>query len=240
MPAGVRWQASPSAAERARTVLVAASGAAVTSLASRPVSLPVWLSEQEGRLLLRPVTEQDLPPAGAAAAACPRAVVEVADVAPVPLRDRIRARVRLTATLVRDETDAAQPTWHCLPERVFLDEGGLTRRVPLADLRHARPDPFALVEGALLGHLDAAHDDEVQTLARLLEPGLNRGALRLRPVRLDHRGLVLRVEYAERSRDVRLAFPAAVSTPEQMSRALRALLTRARDRPGDRPATRRG
>jgi Protein of unknown function (DUF2470) len=166
-------------------------------------------------------------------AAFRRAALEVSDVAPVPMRERIRARVRVTGTLLRDET-AGQTTWHLLPEQVLLDEHASTQAVGLSDLHSARPDPFALVEAALLGHLDAAHHDELQTLGRLLEPGMTGQPRRLRPLRLDRHGLVLRVEYARSSRDVRLAFPATVDTPEQMSRALQEMLTRARARPDAR------
>jgi Protein of unknown function (DUF2470) len=228
MQAGLRRHASVSAAERVRTVLVAAGGAALTSLDARSTSVHVWLGEHEGRWLLRPLTEPDplLDPPGTPAFR--RAVLEVADAAPVPLRQRIRARVRLTGTLARDETAAAQPTWRLLPEQVLLDEHDSTHEVCLSDLHDARPDPFALVEGVLLGHLDTAHHDEVQTLGRLLEPHLTARAPRLRPARLDRHGLVLRVEYAGHSLDARLAFPAPVGTPEQMRRSLHELLTRAR------------
>ena len=220
--------APTSPAERARSVLTAAGTAAVTALGAQRTCIPVWAMEHDGHLVLRPVEPSTVPRGLGHVRGAQPTEVEVADAAPVPAPDRVRARVRIVGSLVRDEADA-RLRWRCLPEEVFLDEGGTTRPVGLGALREARPDPLALVEGVMPAHLDSAHPDAVADLARLVDVRLLQGVTRVRPLRLDRHGLVLRLEYAGSARDVRVDFAAPVETPDGLTAAMRTLLVRARD-----------
>lgn len=217
-----------STAERARSVLTVAGSAAVTALGAQRTCIPVWAREHGGHLVLRPI-ETSTVPRGVGHVREPQPTeVEVADAAPVPAPDRVRARVRIVGSLVRDEVDA-RLRWRCLPDEIFLDEGGTTRQVGLDDLLEARPDPLALVEGIMLAHLDAVHPDTVAELARLVDVRLLQGVARVRPLRLDRHGLVLRLDYPSTVREVRVDFAAPVETPDDLTAAMQPLLVRARD-----------
>lgn len=116
---------------------------------------------------------------------------------------------------------------HHPAEEVCLEEGGETLQVPLGALLSARPDPLAHVEGAILAHVDTAHPDASGLLARLLQPELLQGVVRVRPWRLDQHGMVLRLTYARGSRDVRLYISGTATEPDALDAAMRSLLNRA-------------
>lgn len=226
-------------AERVRTVLAAASSAAVTSETSGKASVPMWVREEGCRLSLWPTTDDPAVTQRMSDVRVPLpALVEVADVAPVPLRERIRARVHIFGTMLRAELESS-PMWHCIPESVFMIEDGALQQVPLRALADAHPDPFALAEAAYLGHLDAEHHDSVAELGELVDDGLMHDVQRFRPLRLDRHGVVLRLEYTDFHRDVRLAFPEPVRNPQQLANELQTLLARARDTRHRRRAVRR-
>ncbi len=98
------WTAAPSVAERARSVLAAAWSCAVTAEGGREELLGAHSVSADGRVLLHVPEDSAL----LAAAICaprgePSAVLEFADVAPVPVRRRIRTRLWMAGWFVVGE-----------------------------------------------------------------------------------------------------------------------------------------
>lgn len=125
------------------------------------------------------------------------------------------------------------PAWTATTRRsrwepTSLLENGDTLAVPLRPLLAARPDPFAQVEGAFLAHWDNAHPEGLSLVARLVPPEQLFGVVRVKPLRLDRHGSVLRLRYARGHRDTRVRFPTPVTTPRALTLALHALLQQAR------------
>lgn len=154
-------------------------------------------------------------------------VVEVADVAPLPVADRVRARVRLHghAEPAPDRPGAIR----LRVAAVELEENGSRTPVCPGDLRVAQPDPIATGEGAFLCHLVTDHADLVRTLTRLVDREALDGALRAVPLAVDRTGLTMRVEYGRGHRDVLLAFAEPATCFDEIRTGLGDLAIRARD-----------
>ncbi|WP_431875277.1 DUF2470 domain-containing protein [Amycolatopsis sacchari] len=169
---------------------------------------------------------------------------ELADHAPVDLREPVRGLVWITGWL-RPLADAAARARvvaiaETRPDPRLLDVGhgaSLLRLTPasivLADAEGthslrphmfsaASPDPFAHYETQWLRHLETEHADVVGQLARHVPEELRGG--RIRPLGLDRFGLRLRVEADSGDHDVRLAFSRPVTDPAQLSGEIRRLL----------------
>jgi hypothetical protein len=223
------------AAERARTVLATASSAGVTPAGQDEPTVSVWLTEHDGRLMVQATGERCSAALQEATRSPHPCDLEVADVAPLPLRSRIRARMRLQGSLL-----AAEPhmglLWHFLPDQAWLDLDEKTCRVGLTALGEARPDPFARFEPGLLAHLESAHADVLAELVRRADPRVAEGVARVRPLMLNRYGLALRIEYARDHRDIHVPFPDPVDTGQGLTYAMRALVanvtrgSRGRDR----------
>ncbi|WP_330186290.1 DUF2470 domain-containing protein [Dactylosporangium sp. AC04546] len=97
-----------------------------------------------------------------------------------------------------------------------------------AAFANATPDPLAEHEADLLCHLLSAHPDAVERLSRLIPPHHLHGVRRILPVRMDRFGLVLRLEFASRARDVQLAFTSPVKHASEAGDRMQELLARAR------------
>ena len=149
-------------------------------------------------------------------------VLEISDPAPVPVRDRVRARVRL----VGEAAWCNEPAQgiHLQPTSAHFETGGGTVAVDPVDLWRAAPDPLALAEAGLLGHLDSCHPETMHMLARLIPDEFRARAHRIAPVALDRGGIVLRVEHSSGHIDVRLAFDRDVTDPSEAADAMAALL----------------
>ncbi|CAM5305847.1 hypothetical protein SFUMM280S_10745 [Streptomyces fumanus] len=176
---GQTWAAAPAAAERARSVLAAAWSCAVTSEAGREEFTGAHSVTGDGRVLLRVPEDSALP----AAAICaprgePSAVLEFADVAPVPVRSRIRARLWLAGRLTAGE---GHLVFH--PTRLVLRQSAGAVVVDREEFAAAAPDPLATAEAHLLTHLADRHGDAVERLTRLVDPASLHGAVRVRPLR---------------------------------------------------------
>lgn len=201
------------AAERARNVLSRALSAQVSWLDEAEPSAPTETTSvvldrpDSGRPPLRPV------------------VVEVADVAPLPVADRVRARVRLYghADPLPDRPGAIR----LRAVRVELEEPELRTPIAPDELRAAEPDPVASREGAFLCHLAHDHRELVGVLTRLIDREVLDGARRAVPLALDRHGLVFRVEYRRGHRDVLLAFPTPAASFDELRAGLRELALRA-------------
>ncbi|MET7573692.1 DUF2470 domain-containing protein [Streptomyces sp. NPDC005492] len=217
------WTAAPAAAERARSVLAAAWSCAVTAEGGREEFVGAHSVDDEGRVLLQVPEDSAL----LAAAICaprgePSAVLEFADVAPVPVRNRIRARLWLAGWFVPEEGQLAFRA-----TRVVLRPPSGAVVVDLDEFAAAEPDPLALAEAQLLTHLADCHSDAVERLTRLVEPDSLHGAVRVQPLAVDRHGLTLRIERARAQGDVRLPFHTPADTVDQLTERMHVLLTQA-------------
>lgn len=149
------------------------------------------------------------------------AIVELADPAPLAVRMRIRARVRIHGHAAFDgEPLRMRP----LSMQLLVD--GRTIPVDLDELRATEPDPFAGVEAQLLSHLATGHPAELAALRRLLPAELRSG--RVTPLALDAAALTLRAELGTTWRDVRLEFASPARSGEEIRVALATLVESAR------------
>lgn len=217
------WTAVPAAAERARSVLAAAWSCAVTAEGAREEFVGAHSVDDDGRVLLQVPEDSAL----LAAAICaprgePSAVLEFADVAPVPVRNRIRARLWLAGWFVPEEGQLAFRA-----TRVVLRPPTGAVVIDLDEFAAAEPDPLALAEAQLLTHLADCHSDAVERLTRLVEPDSLHGAVRVQPLAVDRHGLTLRIERARAHGDVRLPFHAPADTVSHLTERMHVLLTQA-------------
>ncbi|MEU1852364.1 DUF2470 domain-containing protein [Streptomyces sp. NPDC019990] len=217
------WTAAPAAAERARSVLAAAWSCSVTAEGTREELVGAHTVTEDGRVLV------DVPEDSAllAAAICaprgePSAVLEFADVAPVPLRNRIRARLWLAG---RFAVDGDRLDFR--PTRVVLRQPSGAVVVDLDEFAAAVPDPLTTAEARLLTHLADCHADAVERLTRLVDSDSLNGAVRVQPLAVDRHGLTLRIERARAHGDVRLAFHAPADDVARLSERMHALLRQA-------------
>lgn len=170
------------------------------------------------------------------------AMLELADHAPVDLREPVRALLWITGRLrlpdpatarsvalqvadVRPHPDLLQlghgATLVVLDpgSAVLSDAEGCAALAPV-ELAAARPDPFCRYEQHWLAHLDEAHPEVLAALARHLPPALHplRGA-RIRPLGVDRYGLRLRIEAPGTpgtDHDVRLAWRDTATTRHEL------------------------
>ncbi|OUD04119.1 DUF2470 domain-containing protein [Streptomyces swartbergensis] len=217
------WTAAPAAAERARSVLAAAWSCSVTAEGTREELVGAHTVTEDGRVLV------DVPGDSAllGAAICaprgePSAVLEFADVAPVPVRDRIRARLWLAGWFaVEGDRLAFRAT------RVVLRQPSGAVVVDLDDFAAATPDPLTTAEARLLTHLADCHADAVERLTRLVGSDSLHGAVRVQPLAVDRHGLTLRIERARAHGDVRLAFHTPADDVAQLTERMHVLLSQA-------------
>lgn len=171
-------------------------------------------------------------------------MVEVVDMAPVPLRESVRGLLWITGALSALPLPAARGVALTIaaqrPDPRLLDLGHgatLLQLTPVsmviadADGTHpvtqstfatADPDPFCHEEAGWLRHLELSHTEVVHTLRRHLPERLKGGYLR--PLGLDRYGLRLRVEDIDGDHDIRLAFSRPISTLAELSDELRRMV----------------
>ncbi|MGW5332816.1 DUF2470 domain-containing protein [Streptomyces bauhiniae] len=217
------WAAGPGAAERARSVLAAAWSCAVTADGAREEYVGAHTVTGGGGVLLDVPEDSGL----FAAALCaprgePTAVLEFADVAPVPVRQRIRARLWLAGWFSRRGTRLL-----FTPTRVVLRRPSGAVLIELEEYAAARPDPLATAEAQLLTHLADSHPDAVERLTRLVRPESLHAVTRVAPLAVDRHGLTLRIERTRAHGDVRLAFHTPADDVSQLTERMHALLTQA-------------
>jgi hypothetical protein len=172
------------------------------------------------------------------------AMVEVADRAPVALREPVRALLWVTGLLDALEGDEAREqalavaderadsrlldvghgysALRLIPASLVLADSEGTSSIAPDEFATATPDPFCEYEDNWLRHLDSAHRDVVGMLTRLLPETLRGG--NVRPLGLDRYGLRLRVEAEGGDHDVRLAFANPVDTPQGLAIELRRMV----------------
>lgn len=159
--------------------------------------------------------------------------VEITDIAPVAMRDRVRARAvltgRLSVTGPRPPTEKtpALVTVFNLTAAELVERGTVTAVEPAA-FAAAEPDVLASRESALLCHLVDAHADMVAWLSRLVPAERLHGVRRVHPLRLDRYGVVLRLEFPSADREARVPFAAPLRDAEEAPTRMLELLARAR------------
>ncbi|MER6676646.1 DUF2470 domain-containing protein [Streptomyces sp. NPDC000983] len=220
---GQNWTATPAAAERARSVLATAWSCAVTAEGGREEFVGAHTVADDGRVFLHVPDESTL----TAAAICaprgePSAVLEFADVAPVPVRNRIRTRLWMAGWFAAEEGHLAFRA-----TRVVLRQPSGAVVVGLDEFAAALPDPLATAEARLLTHLADCHSDAVERLTRLVEPDSLHGAVRVQPLAVDRHGLTLRIERARSHGDVRLPFHRPADDVAQLTERMHVLLGQA-------------
>ncbi|MGD6748744.1 DUF2470 domain-containing protein [Streptomyces sp. BH105] len=201
---GVRQIAAavPSTAAHARSVLAAAWTCGVTTDVGQDDLVGAHRVDDDGTVRIAAPPDSVL----AAAVLCaphgrPTTLLEFADAAPVPVRDRVRARVWLSGELLPDGEELV-----LRPERAVLQTRSGRTGIELDELAAAAPDPLALAEPRLLTHLADAHPEAVEQLTRLIAPDSLHGVVRVQPLAVDRHGLTLRLERMRGQADVRLAF----------------------------------
>ncbi|MGW0702811.1 DUF2470 domain-containing protein [Streptomyces sp. NPDC002867] len=224
----------PSAAERTRT-LVQSTCSAVLLVPGVEGARPDQLSPQarafgsDGEVFL--LFPADSPVVRAATHAQDDelpAVLEITDVAPVAVPNRIRGRAWVSGWLTCAPGLAAEPGAMMLRLEVgeaSVDDLWGASAVEAEELAQASADPLVAHETELLQHLHAAHFDQVQALAELLgergtdTTGPGRQAV---PLALDRFGLRVRFT-GEQPFDARFDFPEPVGDITALRRAMHTL-----------------
>ncbi|MDG6110232.1 DUF2470 domain-containing protein [Dactylosporangium aurantiacum] len=252
----------PTAAERLRTLLAAASSLTLHVPGHRCDLIGRHHVDAAGRVVVELPADSHVALLVEAEADL-GAVIEITDVAPTPVRPaggpvRSRAtfagwlqpagddgRLQPAGAAADDLLSAAGGVGHESGEgegegggdlRAVLELASATLLDPVlgeveveADVfAAARPDPLATHEADLLCHLTDAHPEAVERLCRLVAPHHLHGVHRVVPVRMDRFGVVLRLEFAGRHRDVQLPFSAPLRTAADAAPRMHELLARAR------------
>ncbi|MEW2417622.1 DUF2470 domain-containing protein [Streptomyces sp. NPDC046866] len=216
----------PTDAERVRSVLAAAHSMTVVTDGLRSEVRHLDGTDPLGRLHLHPAEP------GGHAGHRPAVRLEFTDVAPTPVRDRVRARVTVLGRLLTPYGDGPDgPASTCMEfERAVLETAEGRTCIGLDELEAARPDPLAPYEAGMLTHLLDDHAELVTLLLRLVAPRPGTVLLRALPLAMDRYGLTLRLEERRGHRDVRLPFPSPLDDVEQSGVQIQALFSAARRR----------
>ncbi|MFD3543954.1 DUF2470 domain-containing protein [Streptomyces sp. NPDC058662] len=233
----------PTAAERVRSILAAAHSMTVVTDGLRTEVRHLDGTDVLGGLHLHPADPAaGLPPAPRSGDR-PAIRLEFTDIAPTPVRDRVRARVTVLGRLLTPYADtgadfaagpgAAAETGRstCVEfEEAVLETDDGFASVGLEELDAACPDPLAGYEAGMLTHLLDDHSDLVTLLLRLVEPLPATAVVRALPLALDRYGITLRLEERRGHHDVRLPFPSPLDDVEQSGAQIQALFSAARRR----------
>ncbi|MGW4029602.1 DUF2470 domain-containing protein [Streptomyces sp. NPDC004838] len=230
--------ALPTSAERIRTILTAAdSMTVVTDEGSTEVSRLNGTGATE-HIHLHPATTRASDAgsdggagSGPAANGPVRATLEFTDIAPTPVRDRVRARVLLAGWLLPASEHPSPEGSRCMElAHAVLERSGERSTVGLEELMAAETDPLATCEAGMLTHMVDDHSDLIGLLLRLVKPRLALGVQRALPLAIDRYGITLRLEYARSHEDARLPFPAPIKNVDQAGARIHSLLNTARHR----------
>lgn len=230
----LRRPPAPTHSERARSLALRGGTASLVGTGSGPVVPVVHHVRADGSAVL--LLDDDEPLLDRVRAGDAAVMLELADRAPVDLREPVRGLLWITGSLWLPDPRAARRMalhvadvhpHHALldlghgatlvrldPGSAVLADGDGTAALSPVDLAAARPDPFCRMEDHWLGHLEQAHPEVLAALTRHLPSALRDPAARVRPLGVDRLGLRLRVEAPDRDHDVRLAFDTEVTTPE--------------------------
>ncbi|MCX4528610.1 MULTISPECIES: DUF2470 domain-containing protein [unclassified Streptomyces] len=216
----------PTDAERVRSILAAAHSMTVITGGLHTEVRHLDGSDPMGRVHLHPGEP------GGDFEDRPVIRMEFTDIAPTPVRERVRARVTVVGRLLTPYTDeGSDSTCVEFVEAVLETDEGRSY-IGLQELDAACPDPLAPYEAGMLTHLLDDHTELVTLLLRLVRPPARESAavLRALPLAMDRYGITLRLEEARGHRDVRLAFPSPLESVEQSGAQIQALFSAARRR----------
>ncbi|MCE6996965.1 DUF2470 domain-containing protein [Saccharothrix sp. S26] len=235
---------APHAAERARTIAARGGRAALLPSDGADSRITPVLHHVHPHGVATIVLPDEHPLVEAARRGELTAMLELADQAPVPLREPVRGLLWITGWLralsVEEAREAGLEIAETRPDPRLLDlgHGASALRLSPASLvvadaegttslrpelfAQAEPDPFAAHEDHWLRHLELSHRDVVGQLAQHLPEELRGG--HVRPLGLDRFGLRLRVEMADSDHDVRIAFSRPVGTAQELAVELRRLM----------------
>ncbi|GES27638.1 DUF2470 domain-containing protein [Streptomyces angustmyceticus] len=223
-PFHTRAVTTPTAAERVRSILAAAHSMSVVSDGQHAEVRRLDGAGAMGHFHLHAPFEDT----GAQTATRVPVRLELTDIAPTPVRDRLRARVTVTGLLAAPyDAEATKSTCMKFGQAVLEDDQGRAY-VTLQALEATELDPVATSEAGMLTHLVDDHSEVVPLLLRLVRPYPEGGILRALPVAMDRHGVTLRLEYPRSHRDVRLPFNTPVTDIDQAGPQIHALLTTAR------------
>ncbi|WP_329013384.1 DUF2470 domain-containing protein [Streptomyces sp. NBC_00690] len=224
--------AQPTSAERIRSILTAADSMTVVTDEGRTEVSRLNGSGVAEHIHLHPALSRQWEGDTDSTSDGPvRASLEFTDIAPTPVRDRVRARVLLAGWMLDSAEHSAPNGSRCMEfAHAVLERDGERVTVNLDELMEADTDPLATCEASMLTHLLDDHGDVVELLLRLVKPRLTLGARRALPVAIDRYGITLRLEYADTYADARLPFPAPVKEVDQAGVRIHSLLNMARHR----------
>ncbi|MFF5787562.1 DUF2470 domain-containing protein [Streptomyces sp. NPDC012693] len=154
--------------------------------------------------------------------------LEFTDIAPTPVRERLRARVTLTGLLAAPYAQEASASICMEFGQALLEDAEGRTYITLDELHATDIDPMASCEASMLTHLVDGHGELVPLLLRLVRPRPDRDMVRALPVALDRYGITLRLEHPAGHHDVRLPFPSPVTDIEEAGPRMHALLAAAR------------
>ncbi len=243
----LRRPPAPADAERARSLALRGGTATLVGTGClRPVTPLVHHVRADGSAVL--LLADDEPLLDRVSEGRVAAMLELADRAPVDLREPVRGLLWITGWLWLPDPHAARraalqvadvhPHDRLLdlghgatlvrldPGSAVLADGDGSAALGPVDLAAARPDPFCRMEDRWLGHLEEAHPEVMAALARHLPRALRGPGARVRPLGVDRCGLRLRVETDDRDHDVRLAFEGGASTPDELRAQIQRLVGR--------------
>jgi hypothetical protein len=235
---------APTTAERIRSTCVRAGEALLAVERGEPLTTPLHHLLADGSFAVAVPVDVEVSDGA-------QAVLELADYAPLPLREPVRSLVWIRGRLHRvspstvyemlDLIAAEHPHPALLQvqtpqsvgdaryllarleiESVVVTDATGAEAVDTAALLAARPDPFCAFESCWIRHLDTAHRDVVARLAARLPARLRRGDVR--PLGVDRYGMRLRIESADGDRDIRLPFRTPVDDVTGLGRAIRLLM----------------
>jgi len=235
----LRRPPAPTDAERARSVAARGGSASLVGTGA-PASTPlVHQVQADGSAALLLDDADPVLPLLREHAGELAAMLELTDRAPVDLREPVRALLWLTGRIRLPDDEAARriavqvADTHPHPDLLRLGHGATLVRLDAGfavlsdaegtaalapiELAAARPDPFCRVEAHWLAHLERAHPEVFDALARYLPAALrDRREARVRPLAVDRCGLRLRVETAHGDHDVRLAWQEQAMTVAEL------------------------
>ncbi|MFF7995269.1 DUF2470 domain-containing protein [Kitasatospora xanthocidica] len=229
LPTGDAEVPEPTTAERIHSLLCTTSSLTVRALGEHH-DLDTPVSAHGSRLRMRAPLDAPLTMAAAHATEGLAVVLDVTDVSPVAVRDRVRARLTLAGRLhlAHLADDGLSVHLRVDVAHAVLATPYSTGAVTGADLALAAADPMARHEAAMLTHFADEHADALDVLTRLLDPVLRLRDPDVRPLALDRHGLVLRLDHPDGHRDVRLVFPEPARDAEDFGHRMHDLLAAAR------------
>lgn len=242
----------PTPAERARTT-VRLSPYLRVRLPGAAAEVDLHGTDPDGSVVLVVPESSPVVAAVRRATADVPVLVDAADLCPVPVADRVRARTRLIGwvhepapelrrelALVAADRDNAEALLDIGSGRTVLyvdvveahvtvagadpDDVGAVEVVRPQDYAGARPDPLCGTEAALLGHLVTGHPGELRRLAELVPAGLVPVGARAGAVPIALDRYGLVLRCG--TEDVRLPFDAPVHCPRELPARMRELLGR--------------